>query len=165
MQIMKSTEHIDPIFEQLFAKINPEIADSFTEEQLKAIKRGFGSDVWNRHTLDIRISVPIAGLRFYLIFLAGQERRSKQRLRYEKGVYPLLNPSNIVFLIGFLSIFLTCSITTFSFVLSSFTSLNSSFTSTYPTSIPWILNKSECENTRRTWRDDKCWDDEHSPKF
>ncbi|MBN3872107.1 hypothetical protein [Nostoc sp. JL33] len=159
---MKSIEHIDPIFERLFSKINPQIANSFTDEQLKAIQRGFGSQVGARHSLDIRVSVPIPGLRFYLVLLAGSERRSQQRLQNEKGIYPLFNTGNIIFLTGFLAILLSCSFTIFSFLWSSFSPIS---TSAYPTSIPWIFDKSECEHTNRTWRNEKCWDDQHSPMF
>ncbi|MEH1935379.1 MAG: hypothetical protein V7L14_17115 [Nostoc sp.] len=159
---MKSLEHIDPIFERLFSKISPKIADSFTDEQLKAIQRGFGSQVLTRHSLDIRVSVPIPGLRFYLVLLAGSERRSQQRLQNEKGRYPVFNTGNIIFLIGFSTILLSCSFTIFSFLWSSLASIS---TSPYPTSIPWIFDKSECEHTNRTWRDEKCWDDQQSPMF
>ncbi|MBD2514956.1 hypothetical protein H6G93_08020 [Nostoc sp. FACHB-973] len=35
----------------------------------------------------------------------------------------------------------------------------------HSTSIPWIDDPSECEHSGRSWRDRKCWDDEHSPMF
>ncbi len=38
-------------------------------------------------------------------------------------------------------------------------------TSYYPTSIPWINNPSRCENSGRSWENNKCWDSEHSPTF
>ncbi|MEH2295568.1 hypothetical protein, partial [Nostoc sp.] len=144
------------------SKISPQIADSFTDEQLKAIQRGFGSQAGNSHSLDIRVSVPIPGLRFYLVLLAGSERRSQQRLQNEKSRYPLFNAGNIIFLTGFLTILLSCSFTIFSFLWSSLSSVS---TSPFPTSIPWIFDKSECEHTNRTWSDKKCWDDQHSPMF
>ncbi len=165
---MKSLEHIDPIFERLFSKISPKIANSFTDEQLKALQRGFGSKVGTRHSLDIRVSVPIPGLGFYLVLLAGSERRSQQRLQYEKGRYPFFNIGNLIFITVFLTILLGCSFTIFPFLWSSLTSLTSISTSpspTSPTSIPWIFDKSECEHTNRTWRNEKCWDDQHSPMF
>ncbi|MCF4966845.1 hypothetical protein [Nostoc sp. CMAA1605] len=37
--------------------------------------------------------------------------------------------------------------------------------SSYPTSIPWINTKLDCENTGRNWIDNKCWDQEHSAEF
>lgn len=158
---MKSIQHHDPVFKQLFAEISPEIADTFTSEQIEAIKRVFGRN-WNRHPIDVRVSVPILELRFYLVLLAGSERRSKQRLRSEKGVYPLRTPGNIVFLLGFFTILLTCGFTTSSLVSSSLTSTSDS---SFPTSIPWLHNQSECEHTGRSWRKGECWDSEHNPMF
>ncbi|PHM11325.1 hypothetical protein [Nostoc sp. 'Peltigera malacea cyanobiont' DB3992] len=155
---MKNSQHVDPTFEQFFAEINPQVANTFTVEQLEAIKRGFAFRSRTRHPLDIRVSVPIPGLRFYLVLLAGSERRSKARLRLEKGLYPFWTPANILFLIGFLIILSACSYTIF----SSLTPLSRSY---YPTSIPWIYDKSECEHTSRIWNDGKCWDSEHSPNF
>jgi hypothetical protein len=159
---MNNPQYTDHEFERLFAQITPEVANKFTFQQIEAVKRGFGYNSRSRHLLDIRVSVPIPGLRFYLVLLAGSERRSKQRLRFDKGLYPFWTPSNILFVIGFSIIILLCSLTIFPFIFSS---LNLTSTFSYPTSIPWINDKSECEYTNRVWRDDKCWDYEQSPNF
>ncbi|MEA5505324.1 hypothetical protein VB735_19860 [Halotia wernerae UHCC 0503] len=158
---MKRRKQNNPVFEQLFAQISPEIKDTFTVDQLESIKMAFGSKNITTHPLELRVSVPTPELRFYLIFLAGLERRSLQRLRSEKSLHPLGIPSNIIFIIGFLIVLLASGYATFSFIFSS------TFipTSTYPTSIPWIDNQSECRHTNRIWRDGKCWDSEHSPTF
>ncbi|MCC5623118.1 hypothetical protein [Nostoc sp. CHAB 5715] len=116
---MKNLQYTDPTFKQLFAEIDPEIASTFTVKQLEAIKRGLASRARTRHSLDIRVSIPIPGLRFYLVLLAGSERRSKVRLRSERGLYPFWTPANILFLLGFLIILSICSYTIFSSVLIS----------------------------------------------
>jgi hypothetical protein len=90
---MLKPQHTDLTFEKLFAEITPEVANSFTVEQLEAIKKVFISRTWTRHSLDIRVSVPIPGLRFYLVLLGGSERRSKMRLRSEKCLYPFWTPA------------------------------------------------------------------------
>ncbi|MEH2326362.1 MAG: hypothetical protein V7K32_22930 [Nostoc sp.] len=159
---MSKSQYTDPTFEQLFAKIDPKVANTFTVEQLEAIKRGLDSRARKRHFLDIRVSVPIPGLSFYLVLLAGSERRSKMRLRSERSLYPFWTPGNILFFIGFLIILSICTYTIFSSVLSSLTPMSSSY---YPTSIPWIEDKSECEHTGRIWNHGKCWDSEQSPNF
>lgn len=159
---MNKLQYTDPIFEQLFAKIDPEVGNTFTVEQLEAIKRGLASRARTRHSLDIRVSLPIPGLRFYLVLLAGSEHRSQVRLRSERGLYPFWTPANILFVIGFLIILSICSYTIFSSALSSVTPTSSSY---YPTSIPWIDDKSECEHTGRIWNYGKCWDFEQSPNF
>ncbi|MGF2036033.1 MAG: hypothetical protein RMZ43_012080 [Nostoc sp. CmiVER01] len=159
---MKNHQYTDPNFKQLFAEIDPEVINTFTVEQLEAIKWGLASRARTRHSLDIRVSVPIPGLRFYLVLLAGSERRSKVRLRSERGLYPFWTPANILFLLGFLIILSICSYTIFSSALSSLTPTSSSY---HPTSIPWIDDKSECEHTGRIWNHGKCWDFEQSPNF
>ncbi|MEH2084490.1 MAG: hypothetical protein V7K89_32335 [Nostoc sp.] len=68
---MNSLQYTDSTFKQLFAEIDPEIANTFTVEQLEAIKKGLASRARTRHSLDIRVSVPIPGLKFYLVLLAG----------------------------------------------------------------------------------------------
>jgi hypothetical protein len=35
----------------------------------------------------------------------------------------------------------------------------------YPTSLPWIGKKSDCENRGRKWHENKCWDGEHNLLF
>ncbi|MEA5515390.1 hypothetical protein [Nodularia sp. UHCC 0506] len=162
---MKNSQNSPSNFEQLYQKISPEIQKTLTHEQLQAIKTACESNDYsnsNRHALDIRVSLPIPGLRFYVVLLAGKERRSKKRLQYEKGVYPLRNPVNILFLSVLFIILSTSSITIFQFIFSSI-----SFPSTisHPASIPWIDNQVECQNTKRIWQDNKCWDAEHNPTF
>lgn len=158
---MKTLQN-DPIFEQLFAQIPSEITETFTDDQLAAIETAFSSHNWTRHPLDVRVSSPIPGLRFYLVLLGGRERRAKQRLQSERGVYPLWTPGNIMFFIGFLFVLSLSTFTTLPSFLSLFTSIS---TSPHPTSIPWIHNKSECIHTGRKWRDGECWDSEHSDMF
>jgi hypothetical protein len=163
---MKQLEQLDPAFQELFSQIQPEIKNNLTTEQTAAIKRAFGSNTWTRkHPLDLRVTLPIPGLRLYMVLLGGEERRSQQRLQYTKVLYPLWTPSNIIFLCVFSIILSLCSVATFSGVLSSIRSLLSSSSSASPTSIPWIFNQSECERTGRTWEDGKCWDNEHNPAF
>ncbi len=35
----------------------------------------------------------------------------------------------------------------------------------FPTSLPWIQTKSDCEYRGRKWDNNKCWDSEHSMLF
>ncbi|WP_233787416.1 hypothetical protein [Dulcicalothrix desertica] len=36
---------------------------------------------------------------------------------------------------------------------------------TYPTSLPWVSTKTDCEHRGKEWRNEKCWDSEHSMLF
>lgn len=161
---MLKTQPPNLAFEQVFNQINPEIKKTFDKEQIKAIKRTFDSQDWSNHSLDLRISFPISKLKFYLVLLGGTERRSKQRLQYERSLHPLWTPINSIFLLVALIILSASSFAIFSYALSS---IDLTFLSSpdNPTSIPWIDNESECQYTSRTWRDGKCWDYEHSSMF
>jgi hypothetical protein len=36
---------------------------------------------------------------------------------------------------------------------------------THPASLPWVSTKTDCEYWGREWRNQKCWDSEHSMMF
>ncbi|MBD2680071.1 MULTISPECIES: hypothetical protein [Nostoc] len=161
---MIETQSLNLSFEKIWNQIDPEIKNTFDEEQIKAIKKSLTASSKSPHYLDLRISVPIAKLSFYLVLLGGKERRSKKRLQYEKSLHPLWTPINSLFLIGALMILSASILAIFSDVLSSVSYTFSSLEEN-PTSIPWIDNEFDCQYTRRTWRDNKCWDSEHNPMF
>ncbi len=161
---MIKTQPLNLLFEEVWTQISPEIKDTFDLEQISAIKISFDSRNFTHHPLDLRISFPFSRLSFYLIFLAGKERRSKERLQFAKALHPLWTPINSVFLVGALIILSTSTFAILSSALSSIGDTFSSLTPS-PTSIPWIDNESECNHTGRTWRNDKCWDYEHNPMF
>lgn len=159
---MKNSQYFHPDFEQFYNKLSPEVKKTLTHEQIQGLKIACESSSHNHHFLKIRVSLPIFRAKFYMVLFAGKERRSKQRLQYQRGLYPLRNPVNIFFLLGLLIIFIISSFAILTLVLSSISSIP---TSSYPTSIPGINNKFDCERTHRLWNDDKCWDSEHSPMF
>lgn len=161
---MKSLPPVDPVFRKRFAQMNPEIKYSLTNEQLVVIERVFGSNPWTRnHSLDMRVTIPIPGMKLYIVLLAGSESRAKERLRSTKNLYPVWTPGNIIFFIIFVIILSLCSFSTFVFI-ATLLPYNSNFSSS-PTSIPWIFDQSECEYTGRTWSEGKCWDKEHNSMF
>jgi hypothetical protein len=73
----------DSFFTALFRQLTPEVATSFTNLQLDAVKRAFGTRAAGSHAVDIRLSVPVLRRRYYCVVLAGKERRSRERLRAE----------------------------------------------------------------------------------
>jgi hypothetical protein len=74
---------------------------------------------------------------------------------------------NKVLYAGLLMTLLGCSFATFQviypFIISSVSAATN--TSFQPTSIPWLEDKSNCQYTGRSWHENKCWDNEHSPTF
>lgn len=77
------------------------------------------------------------------------------------------NRTNTVLLIGYLITLPICTLITLSSIFPLLTAslLTSIKSSHYSTSIPWIDDASECQYSGRSWRDRKCWDDQHNPMF
>jgi hypothetical protein len=55
--------------------------------------------VWGRHALDLRLTVPWLFGGFYMVFLAGKERRPKNRRQSERKERKLFTSGNLRFLI------------------------------------------------------------------
>jgi len=66
----------DPIIQRILAQLPRQSRDSFTEDQLLALKTAFGARRWFKHPLDLRGSVSLWRLRIYYVILAGAEKRS-----------------------------------------------------------------------------------------
>ncbi len=62
----------EPLFQQIVERIPLEQKESFTPEQLEALRGAIAHLSWRRHVVDIRLS----GLGVYLVVVGGQERRS-----------------------------------------------------------------------------------------
>ncbi|TFI52457.1 hypothetical protein BLD44_021170 [Mastigocladus laminosus UU774] len=74
---------------------------------------------------------------------------------------------NLVFVIIFCVVISTCLYAIYPLLLTFITDkFSPPSNSSYPTSIPWLTNKGECEHhPHRIWRDGHCWDSEHDPNF
>lgn len=66
----------DPIVQRILDQLPRESRDSFTDEQLLALKTAFGARRWFKHPLDLRGSVKLWRWRFYYVILSGAEKRS-----------------------------------------------------------------------------------------
>jgi len=153
-----------PVSDPFFTQIPAETLQTLTPEQLEAIKYAFSPRPWKTHPVDIRLTLPIPGCRFYLVLLGGRESRSPQRRRVERSQFPIWTPANIVLLATFLSLFITSGYATVSVFFASLKPFSLP-TTAYPTSLPWITNSEHCEKTNRTWSKGQCWDSEHNPLF
>jgi hypothetical protein len=92
----------DPFLEQFFARIPAKTAESFTGDQILAIKMAFGARDWGLHAIDLRFSVPL--LHYYVVMVAGPEKRSKLRRRKDRGFHPVATLGNSLALILFLAL-------------------------------------------------------------
>ncbi len=66
-----------------------EVASSFTELQIEMIEHTLEGGKWPDHPVDVRLSIPVLWRRFYFLLLAGPERRSAERRKYERARRPV----------------------------------------------------------------------------
>lgn len=145
---------------QFLNRLPPDIADSFSREQLIAIQASLHRQ---RHSVDIRLTIPFIWQKFYVVLLVGPERRSTSRLRTERKNYPVWTTANLLFITGFISLSLLFMVGLFSLKMSMIQRWVQ--TNDYPTSVPFKLTQIECEQSGRSWQNGECIDYEHSPTF
>ena len=71
-------EH-DPFIKGLKERLPDDLKDSFTKEQLMALKVAFGARQWGQHPLDLRGTFKLWRWRYYFVLLAGRNRRDLSR--------------------------------------------------------------------------------------
>ena len=68
---------------RLFAHTRPEFAATFTDEQIAGLNAALVDADTRYHAIDYRTSISFFGIPFYVTFLMGRERRSRERLAME----------------------------------------------------------------------------------
>lgn len=94
----------DPFLERFFARIPQDVAASFDDDQLLAIKKAFAESSSRTHSLDIRLSVPLLFKRFYFVVIAGPERRTKARRVRQQPGNKSIGVTNVVFSLSVLAV-------------------------------------------------------------
>ncbi len=81
MESDKAPSTADPALNSLLKRMPPEVAESFTDEQLSHLHSALGARSWKKHSLDIRSTfpVPFAKSRVYFVLLMGRNRRELTR--------------------------------------------------------------------------------------
>jgi hypothetical protein len=93
------------IRDRLLGPMNPEIAKSFSEIQLRELERVIAAAPARRLPIDIRITVPFFWRRYFITLLAGPERRSPERLKSERAKHALWTFANVCFFVFLLVLF------------------------------------------------------------
>lgn len=96
--------------EQLLGAIEPAILDSLTSEQREGIRAAARRDGWERHPVNIRLSLPLPLGRCYVTLVAGRDRRSQARRDKDRRRHPLDTAGNLLFAAGATVVFGTLSI-------------------------------------------------------
>lgn len=62
---------------ELLSSMDKEVADSFSYKQRKALTKSLNARYWRKHKIDFRptLAVPLFPWSFYLVFLAGANKR------------------------------------------------------------------------------------------
>lgn len=157
---MHPLQNIDSTFERVIAQIPVDARQSLTLEQITALRLAFRQFSWSKHAIDLRFSIPFPKRGFYIVFVAGRERRSAKRLQAQN---PRYRQQGFAALFGF--ILLCGAVATIGFATLQFFLTAADRTDVHPTAIPWLQTQSSCIQTGRTWRDGECYDAEHSPDF
>ena len=90
------TKEIPPgLAQRLLNGMPAEVRASLTDHQRDALVASAEKCGWTKHPADIRLSVPFFKKSFYLVLLAGEERRSKERLATERKRYPIATIANL----------------------------------------------------------------------
>jgi len=90
---------------KFFDRLPQGVIDTLTTEQIKAIQQAFEEPGWRRSPVDIRLTIPFFGRKYYFTFVGGAEKRSGQRRAEERRQYPLRTAANIFFFIGLATLF------------------------------------------------------------
>lgn len=93
----------DSRMEPVFARMPEADRAIFTERHRRVLEKACAEIKWGDHPVNIRWSIPTLLSRYYLVLLAGPERRSATRRAQEKKRHPFARISNFLFL-GLLAI-------------------------------------------------------------
>ena len=105
------------------SKVPADVAESYDAHQFEAIAAVFGARHWRRHAIDRRLVFPLFGRNFYVVALAGGERRSPTRRLSDRLLHPVATIGNAAFALVFF-IAILFSLFAVLYVLKSFLGIN-----------------------------------------
>lgn len=154
-----SRNSTNEVYERLLASMPEADRNGFTNEQRYILCQACQKLAPRKHDVDIRLSVPMPYTPgFYLVLLAGSERRNGQRIAKDRQLfwrftYLLLGSLGLV---GVLMLRMPMMMSHISY----FADMESR-----PTSLPWITDEADCLGSDRFWEEGACWDKQHDPSF
>jgi len=81
------------------------VVDNLNDEQKDALAKTLGKRAWSSHPVNVRLSFPFFGNRYYLAMVGGRERRSQERIEEERDRHPISTTAHIFFGMGLLTLF------------------------------------------------------------
>jgi hypothetical protein len=104
LSVANSTDKPAPLG-KFFDRLPEWVIDTLTPEQKEAIHLAAEEPAWRRSAVDIRLTVPFFGRKYYFTIVGGAEKRSDERRAEELHHYPLRTAANIFFFIGLGTLF------------------------------------------------------------
>ena len=86
------------LFKALVSRISEREQPAFSGHQMEVLKSACKGLRWGAHSVDIRLSIPTLFSRYYMVLLAGEERRDRARLTEEKRRHPFNKVANYLFI-------------------------------------------------------------------
>lgn len=87
------------------ARLPADILASLTEPQRQALARVLEASGSTRPPVDIRLTLPFPLARYFLVVVAGRDRRTAARNRAEAQLRPLRTAGNLVFFLALVALF------------------------------------------------------------
>jgi hypothetical protein len=84
----------------LFDRMPEWVLDTLSNDQKEAIHAAAMQPAWNKHPVNIRLTIPFVGRYFYLTVVGGTGSRSNERRAVERHQYPVRTFSNAFFFVG-----------------------------------------------------------------
>ncbi|MGF1536098.1 MAG: hypothetical protein ACFB4J_06380 [Elainellaceae cyanobacterium] len=75
-------------YDRLISSLSPAARADLTDEQEMSLRKACQSLTPRDHALDVRLSIPLLGIRgVYLVLLGGREKRTPQRIQRERALF------------------------------------------------------------------------------
>ncbi|MGF1512257.1 MAG: hypothetical protein ACFB5Z_00970 [Elainellaceae cyanobacterium] len=75
-------------YDRLITGLSPAARADLTAEQEASLRKSCQGLMPRNHALDVRLSVPVFGVRgFYFVLLGGREKRTPQRVQRERALF------------------------------------------------------------------------------
>ncbi len=102
----------------VFARMSEADRAIFTSRHRRALERACAEIKWGDHQVRIQWSIPTLLGRYYVIALAGRERRSAERRSHDERRYPFARTRNFLFLglLSTIAVFLIVFVTAMFFI-------------------------------------------------
>ncbi len=83
--------------ERQHERLEQETREELSDNSSASTRKAPGGEPWgNDHPVNIRLSIPLPFGRYYVTIVAGKERRSGERLAWERKKHPFMKLGNLV---------------------------------------------------------------------